>query len=255
MPYFCGSRPLVELEPVDQAFGERAAGALGHQHVFGAQLHAPRVALGDGAVLADAHVAGRDPDDLAVRAVEHLDGREARVDLHAGGLGLAAEIARHVGERAHEVAVIAHQLGHQGIGQPHATGRAQVVETVVRHRHRQGPVVVAAPLGQQCVEPHGIDDDAGQDMAADLGALLQHHHGQVGLELLQADRGREPGRPGPHHHDVELHRLARRWLEPARRALDLRHGGSTPCWPARPVSVAAGPDRRPRIDGTAPASA
>ena len=47
-------------------------------------------------------------------------------------------------------------------------------------------------------------------MGADLGALLHHHHGGLGGELLEPDRGGEPGRAGPDHHHVELHRVARR---------------------------------------------
>ena len=45
-------------------------------------------------------------------------------------------------------------------------------------------------------------------MRADLGALLHHDHGELGIELLQPDRGRKPGRPGADDHDVELHPLA-----------------------------------------------
>ena len=45
-------------------------------------------------------------------------------------------------------------------------------------------------------------------MRADLGALLDHHHGEIGIELLQPDRRRKPGGPGADDHDVELHRLA-----------------------------------------------
>ena len=45
-------------------------------------------------------------------------------------------------------------------------------------------------------------------MRADLGALLDHHDGDVGRELLQPDRGGEPGRAGADDHHVEFHRLA-----------------------------------------------
>ena len=45
-------------------------------------------------------------------------------------------------------------------------------------------------------------------MGADLGALLDHHHRDVGRKLLEPDRGGEPGRPGADDHHVELHRLA-----------------------------------------------
>ena len=45
-------------------------------------------------------------------------------------------------------------------------------------------------------------------MGADLGALFDHDDAEIGIELLEADRGGEPGRPGADDHDVELHRLA-----------------------------------------------
>ena len=61
------------------------------------------------AVAADAHVAGRDADDPAI-LVEHFGRREAWIDLDAEFLGLAAEIARHIAERADEVAVVVHEL-------------------------------------------------------------------------------------------------------------------------------------------------
>ena len=45
-------------------------------------------------------------------------------------------------------------------------------------------------------------------MRADLRALLDHDDAELGVELLQADRGGEPGGPGADDHDVEFHRLA-----------------------------------------------
>jgi len=45
-------------------------------------------------------------------------------------------------------------------------------------------------------------------MCADFRALFQNHHRQVGIDLLQADGGRQPGRTGSDDHDVELHRFA-----------------------------------------------
>ena len=66
--------------------------------------------------------------------------------------------------------------------------------------------------GKQAVERDRIDHRAGEDMGADLGALLQHHHRDVlallGGKLLQPDCGSEPSRPGADNDDVELHGLA-----------------------------------------------
>ena len=59
-------------------------------------------------------------------------------------------------------------------------------------------------------------------MRADLGALLDHHDAEFGIELLEADRGREPGRPGADDHDVELHRLAGGQISVAHGPLEAR---------------------------------
>ena len=47
-------------------------------------------------------------------------------------------------------------------------------------------------------------------MRADFGALLDHDDGQIGIELLQPDRGGQAGRSGADDHDVEFHGFARR---------------------------------------------
>ena len=57
----------VEIEALEQRLGEDAARAFGEQRVFGAQLHAAGEIVGRLAVLADAHVAGGDAGDRAVR--------------------------------------------------------------------------------------------------------------------------------------------------------------------------------------------
>ena len=90
-----------------------------------AQLHAAREAVRRLAVLADAHVAGGDADDLAVRVVEHLGGGEARIDLDAERLRLGGEPAADVAERDDEVAVVGHQRRHQEVRQRERAGRSE----------------------------------------------------------------------------------------------------------------------------------
>ena len=89
---------------------------------------------------------------------------------------------------------------------------------------RSGPrvtgVSTGAPFafqsGMSAVEADGIDDRAGQDVRADLRALLEHDDGQLapgfGGELLQADRGGQARRARADDHHVVLHRLAWRQL-------------------------------------------
>ena len=82
-----------------------------------------------------------------------------------------------------------------------------IVEAVVGDRGLDRRVLVA-PIGQQPVEPDRIDHRAGEDMGADLGALLDHDDRDVRRELLEPDRGGKPRRPGADDDDVELHRFA-----------------------------------------------
>jgi hypothetical protein len=93
----------------------------------------------------------------------------------------------------------------------HAAGRPQEQELVLGHLRVKRPLRVLPPFGQEAVEADRIDDGAGQDVGADLRALLDHHDGEVAArlrgELLQADRGREPGRPAARDHDIVFHHL------------------------------------------------
>ena len=77
----------------------------------------------------------------------------------------------------------------------------------LRHRHADRRRILA-PFGQQRVQRLGLDHRAGQDLRADRRRLLDHADADVGLELLQADREREPGRAGADGHDVVFHGFA-----------------------------------------------
>src|SRR4029077_16614148 len=82
---------------------------------------------------------------------------------------------------------------------------------------------LVAPVGNEGIEADRIDHRAGEDMRADLRALLQHDDGELiaslGGKLLQPDRRGEPGRSGADNNAVELHgfaldrlRIDRFWL-------------------------------------------
>src|SRR5262249_55412143 len=90
----------------------------------------------------------------------------------------------------------------------------QPIEAVLADRGLDR-AVLAAPVREQAIDRDRIDDGAGEDVRADLGALLHHHYADVGRDLLETDGGGEPRRPGADDHDVELHRLARRQLRVA----------------------------------------
>jgi hypothetical protein len=56
---------------------------------------------------------------------------------------------------------------------------------VVRHLGLERMVRSFAPAGQQPVDADRIDDRAGEDVRADLAALLQHDDREIGIDLLQ----------------------------------------------------------------------
>ena len=91
-----------------------------------------------------------------------------------------------------------------------------------RVRIRKRSSVTGVSSGAPCAFQSGIssferariDDGAGQDVRADLRALLEHAHGRSRAtcsrgELLQADRRGEPGGTAADDHHVVLHRFAR----------------------------------------------
>jgi hypothetical protein len=103
--------------------------------------------------------------------------------------------------------VVAHQWRQHQVRQSQSAHGRQQIEAIVAHLGLDRRVL-APPLREELVEADRIDDGAGQDVRADLGALLDHDHAEVGRELLEPDRGGEPGGPGADDHHVELHRLA-----------------------------------------------
>ena len=69
-----------------------------------------------------------------------------------------------------------------------------------------------APVGQQLSQRARLDHRAGEDMGADLAALLDHADRAVGSELAQPDRGGQARGAGADNHHVEFHPLAGNWI-------------------------------------------
>ncbi len=80
------------------------------------------------------------------------------------------------------------------------------------HFRLQRRVVARAPLGQKPVEADRINDRAGENMRAGLGALLDDDDGEIRRNLLQANRRGEAGRARADHDHVIFHRFAWRQL-------------------------------------------
>ncbi len=65
-----------------------------------------------------------------------------------------------------------------------------------------------APAGQKTVDADGIDHRAREDVRTDFRAFFQNDDRELGLHLLQADRGGETRRTRANDHNVEFHRFA-----------------------------------------------
>src|SRR3546814_457984 len=85
------------------------------------------------------------------------------------------------------------------------------MERVLRHRRaeRRAPLL---PVGNELVQGPRLQHRAGQDVGADLGALLQDADGDLPAgfrrKLLQPDRGGQARGPGADDHDVVFHGFA-----------------------------------------------
>ena len=198
-----------KLEAGNELLGQGAAHTLAEQRVFSAQLHATRVAVFVVTILRDAHVAGGDAGDFAIGSDEHLCGREAGIDLDTEPLRLCRQPAADVAERNDEVAVVRHQRWHEKIGHAQRTGRPEPIKAIVNDLRLDRRVGLHAPLGQERVEADRIDHRAGKDVRPDFRSLLHDNDGELGVELLQANRSGEPGGSRAHDYDIELHRFAR----------------------------------------------
>ena len=200
-----------QVQAVDDLFRQRPAHALADEDILAVQFHAGLVMRAGGAVGLQPHLA-RDHATHAIGAIfvpgpDDLAGRHAGEDLDAQLLGLLGQPAAHAAHRDDEVAVVVHQPRHRPVGHPHLAPLAQHIEVVVGDG---GPDrgALLAPVGDQPVQPHRVQHRPRQDMGADLGPLLQDHHRQVRIDLLEPDRCGQARRPRPNDHDVILHRLA-----------------------------------------------
>jgi hypothetical protein len=81
------------------------------------------------------------------------------------------------------------------------------IKAVVAHRGLDRSILLA-PVRDEPIKPDRVDHGAREDVGTDLRALFDHDHRGLGRQLLEPDRGREPGRPGADDHHVELHGLA-----------------------------------------------
>ena len=99
------------------------------------------------------------------------------IDLHAQRFGLLREPAAHVAEAHDVVAVVVHQRRQQPVRAcGYALSARQDQEPVLGHRRRRCGAPRAFQSGMSSFSALRIDDRAGQDVRADLRALLEHAH-------------------------------------------------------------------------------
>jgi hypothetical protein len=64
------------------------------------------------------------------------------------------------------------------------------------------------PVGHQFVQGARVHHRAGEDVGADFGALLDQADAQLGIDLLEPDRGGKSGRTPADDDDIEFHGFA-----------------------------------------------
>src|SRR5262249_19661123 len=168
----------IEAVPPDELLGERAARALGDEGVFAEDRDPRRVVVLVAPVAGDALVAGDHALDRAVLAEDRFRHGDAGINLDARLFRLLGEPAAEAAETADIAAVIAHQRRHEDVGDTDAACLPEVIEAILADLGRQRRALLA-PIRDQRVEAYGVDHGTGENVRADLGALLQNDNGDV----------------------------------------------------------------------------
>ena len=230
-------RVRAHVKLLHERLAARPAAALGEQRLASAQLAAALEAVFQRAVLCNADVARRDPRHAAILVIEDFRGCETRIYLDAKLLRLFTKPANELPEADNVVALVVlprardarlkikrrelvcerlartDQLRReQEIGQRERARLGQQHKGVLIHRGLDRRTSLF-PVRDQLIERARLKDVPRQNVRANLGALLDNAHAEVlarlERELLQSDRGREPGRAGTDRDDIVLHYLAR----------------------------------------------
>ena len=197
----------VELPVGDGLLGQRPAHALREEDVFAVKLHPWLITRTRRSVLLLAELARDNALQLAILAQHQFGTGHAGEDLHAQLFGVLRHPAADIAHRDDVVAVVVHQRRHREVRDAHLARRAEHQEPVFRHRRVERRAALF-PVGDQSIQTAGVQHCARKDMRADLGALFQHDHVQVGVELFQPDRRAQARRARADDDDVIFHRFA-----------------------------------------------
>jgi len=123
--------------------------------------------------------------------VQHFGRGEPRIDLDAQRFGLLRQPAAEIAEADDVIAVIRHLRRRR---QAQRTGFRQQQEAVFRRRSGERGALFA-PVRDQLAQYPRLEHRPGQDVGADLGALLDDAYAELTFagrgELLQSDRRSE----------------------------------------------------------------
>ena len=194
----------IQLEAFDQTLGQVATCAFGQHGDFGVDINAGGEAGFVRAVLGHTHIADAHADDLAGRVMQGFGCRKAGVDFHAQCFCLRCQPCTHGTQADDDIAVIGHtwrrwQFVAAGFGE-----QPELIMLGIDANRRW----IAAPIGQQRIQRAGFDHCTGQDVRADVAGLFDHAHGDFGIELLESNGKRQPGRAATNCDDVVFHHVA-----------------------------------------------
>ena len=154
------------------------------------------------------HVPGGHAAHRAVLGIEHFGCREAGEDHHLERFRLFGEPAAQAPEADDVVAPVVH-LGRRR--QADRAPRGEEQEAVIDGRRVERRAALL-PVRKQFVEGARFDDGPGEDVGADLGALLDEAHRKLPIvlqaELAKPDCRAQTGGTAADDDDIELHRLS-----------------------------------------------
>src|SRR5579862_3971547 len=197
----------------EQALAQRAARPFGEQRVFAEQRDAGRVRILVMAVAGHTQVAGHDALYLARFTEDEVDRGKTRIDFNTQPFCFPRQPTAEIAEAGDVHTMIAHQRGHDEIGNAQTSSCAEIVKTILPDRGLEGRPF-KPPIGNKFVERHGIDHRTRKNVGADLRPLLEDAYTQLaircGRELLQPYCRRQPRGAAAYDYDIVLHAFALR---------------------------------------------
>jgi len=139
-----------------------------------------------------------------------MPGREARIDLHAQGLGLLTEPAAQISEADDVVAVVVHVARDKGVGGLARTVFTQEIDVIPGHGRIQRRTTLF-PVRKQLIQAGGLKYGPGDDVRPDLSTFLNDTDGEflfrlIG-ELLDATGRGEACGARTDDQNIKLHRF------------------------------------------------